>query len=110
MAHAERLGDAIAELAARLHAATYELLVLLREFDAASGWSNGFLSCAHWLQWRTGIDLGTAREKVRVARALASLPVVSAAMQRGELSKQPVVKVPAQHRGRRGAPLARRDD
>jgi hypothetical protein len=84
--HADRLGDAIAELAARLHAATYELLVLLREFDAASGWTHGFLSCAHWLQWRTGIDPGTAREKVRVARALASLPLVSAAMQRGELS------------------------
>ena len=29
----EGLGEAIAELAARLHAATYELLVLLREFD-----------------------------------------------------------------------------
>ena len=32
--HVEQLGDAIAELAARLHAATYELLVLIRQFDA----------------------------------------------------------------------------
>ena len=31
------LGEAIAELAARLHAATYELLVLLREFDERAG-------------------------------------------------------------------------
>lgn len=82
----EQLGDQIAELAARLHAATYELLVLLREFDAGNGWNNGFLSCAHWLSWRTGIDLGTAREKVRVARALDDLPLVSDAMRRGELS------------------------
>jgi hypothetical protein len=37
---AERLGEAIAELAARLHAATYELLVLVRQFDAATGWSS----------------------------------------------------------------------
>jgi hypothetical protein len=37
-----------------------------------AGWNNGFLSCAHWLHWRTGIDLGAAREKVRVAKALAS--------------------------------------
>jgi dephospho-CoA kinase len=27
-----------------------------------------------------------------------------------DVAYQPVVKVPAQHRGRRGAPLARRDD
>ncbi len=80
------LGDAIVTLAARLHAATYELLVLLREFDARDGWNAGFLSCAHWLHWRTGIDLGAAREKVRVAKALATLPRVSAAMQRGQLS------------------------
>ena len=80
------LGEAIAELAARLHAATYELLVLLREFDERAGWNNGFLSCAHWLHWRTGIDLGAAREKVRVAKALATLPLVSAVMQRGAIS------------------------
>jgi len=80
------LGDAIAMLAARLHAATYELLVMLREFDACAGWNNGWLSCAHWLHWRTGIDLGAAREKVRVARALADLPRIGAAMQRGALS------------------------
>jgi len=82
----DALGEAIAELAARIHAATYELLVMIRQFDADAGWSNGFLSCAHWLNWRTGIDLGAAREKVRVARALATLPLVSAALQRGTVS------------------------
>ena len=82
----ERLGEAIAELAARLHAATYELLVLLRAFDERAGWNGGFLSCAHWLHWRTGIDLGAAREKIRVARALQSLPLISGAMQRGAIS------------------------
>lgn len=80
------LGESIAALAARLDAATYELLVLLEQFDAQNGWNGGFLSCAHWLHWRTGIDLGAAREKVRVARALPALPVVSARMQRGQLS------------------------
>jgi hypothetical protein len=80
------VGEAIAALAARLHSATYELLVLLREFDDAAGWNNGFVSCAHWLHWRTGIDLGAAREKVRVAHALASLPLVSGALERGRIS------------------------
>ncbi len=82
----EALGETIAALAARLHAATYELLVLLRDFDACNGWNTGFLSCAHWLHWRTGIDLGAARQKVRVAKALGTLPRVSMAMQRGQLS------------------------
>ena len=51
-----------------------ELLVMLRQFDEQKGWNTGFLSCAHWLSWRTGIDMGAAREKVRVARALPALP------------------------------------
>ncbi len=58
----------------------------MRRFDDASGWNNGFRSCAHWLHWRTGIDLGAAREKVRVARALDSLPRLSEALQRGAIS------------------------
>ena len=82
----EQLGETIADLAARIHAATYELLVMLREFDEQNGWTNGFLSCAHWLHWRTGIDLGAAREKVRVAKALVQLPLLSGALQRGEIS------------------------
>jgi len=65
----EQLGEAIADIAAGIHAATYQLLVLLQQFDARNGWNGGFLSCAHWLSWRTSIDVGAAREKVRVARA-----------------------------------------
>ena len=74
------LGDAIAELAARIQAATYELLVMIRQFDERGGWGQGFNSCAHWLNWRTGLALGAAREKVRVARALAELPRLSVAV------------------------------
>ena len=82
---AESLGNDIAELAARIQAATYELLVMIRAFDQREGWS-GFKSCAHWLNWRTGLALGAAREKVRVARALGDLPLLSDAMRRGQLS------------------------
>ncbi len=82
---AERLGDEIAELAARIQAATYELLVMIRAFDEREGWS-GFKSCAHWLNWRTGLALGAAREKVRVARTLGELPLLSDAMRRGRIS------------------------
>ncbi|HET9271893.1 MAG TPA: DUF222 domain-containing protein [Vicinamibacterales bacterium] len=82
----EQLAEAIADIAAGIHAATYQLLVLLQEFDARKGWTNGFLSCAHWLSWRTGINMGAARERVRVARALPDLPLLSGALQRGEIS------------------------
>jgi hypothetical protein len=81
----ERLGDEIAELSAHLDAATARLLTLLREFDARGGW-DGARSCAEWLSWRVGLDLGAARERVRVARALGGLPLLSAALARGELS------------------------
>ena len=80
------LGDAIAELAARIQAATYELLVMIRQFDEREGWGQGSTSCAHWLNWRTGLAMGAAREKVRVARALANLPRLSDAMRRGTVS------------------------
>ena len=82
----EQLGEEIAALAADLHAGTYRLLVRLRDFDQRDGWNTGFLSCAHWLGWRTGIGPAAAREQVRVARALGQLPRISQAMEQGELS------------------------
>ena len=83
----DRLGDEIAELAAHLDAATHRLLVLIRQFDEAGGWADqGALSCAHWLSWRIGLDLGAAREHVRVARAIADLPLVDDALRRGHVS------------------------
>jgi len=82
----DRLGHQIAELSAHLQAATYRLLVLIREFDSRGGWNTGFRSCAHWLNWRTGLDLGAAREKVRVARALEELPEIGEAMRQGRIS------------------------
>jgi hypothetical protein len=82
----DRLGDEIAELSAHLDAATARLLYLIREFDARGGWGNGFRSCAHWLTWRIGLDPGAARERVRVARALGTLPRLAQALARGELS------------------------
>jgi 5-methylcytosine-specific restriction endonuclease McrA len=86
VAELERLGDRIAELSAHLEAATARLLALIREFDARGGWNTGFRSCAAWLTWRVGLAPGAAREHVRVARALGTLPALAAALARGELS------------------------
>src|ERR1700716_2666619 len=82
----DRLGGEIAELSAHLDAATARLLELIRAFDARGGWNTGFCSCSAWLSWRVGLDLGAARERVRVARALGTLPLLAEALGRGELS------------------------
>ena len=81
----EDLGNQIVTLSANITAATYRLLVMIAEFDARSGWA-GWRSCAHWLNWRIGLGMGAAREKVRVARRLAELPLLARAMERGEVS------------------------
>jgi len=83
----DAVADEITTLAAHIHAATHRLLTLIATFDGMRGWErDGHRSCAHWLAFRTGIDLGAAREKVRAARALEDLPETSAAMERGALS------------------------
>ncbi len=83
----DALGDQIAEMSAHIDAAMHRLLTAIREFDIASGWHvQGALSCAHWLAWRVGWDLRTARERVRVARKLAELPLVDEQLRLGAMS------------------------
>jgi hypothetical protein len=77
----------ITELAGHLNAANYRWLMLIAEFDRRHGWNDGALhSCAHWLNFKVGLNLGAARERVRVAHALPGVPKIAAAMSRGELS------------------------
>jgi len=81
------LDRAIVRLSARINAASYELLVLVRNFDERAGWVKwGFSNCADWLHWRCDLSVGAAREKVRVAHVLKGLPAISAAFRSGELS------------------------
>ena len=83
----ETIADEIATFAARIDVANHALLTRLRIFDAHEAWGPlGFSSCAAWLSWRVGLGLTAAREKVRVARALGSLPKLDAVFSQGELS------------------------
>ena len=50
----------------------------------AGRWEMG--SCAQWLSWKCQMSSGTAREHVRVARALRDLPVIRARFAAGRLS------------------------
>ena len=65
----------------------HRLLTCIRQFDDSEEWGRqGARTCADWLAWRIGLAPGAAREKVRVARALAKLPAIDAAMASGRLS------------------------
>jgi len=75
---ADQLGAEITELCSYIYAAESRLLALIREFDDKQYWAEqGLCSCAHWLNFKCGIGMNAAREKVRVAHALAGLPKVS---------------------------------
>src|SRR5579859_3942943 len=83
----ERLEAQICELAGHLTAATCRFLVLLGDFDDRRGWASwDMTSCAAWLSWKCQMSSGTAREHVRVARALRDLPVIRGEFAAGRLS------------------------
>ena len=81
------LADEINELAAHISAATCRWLELIAQFDRGEGHLQyGFATCAEWLAWSCSISPATAREQVRVARALDELPRVRASFAAGRLS------------------------
>jgi hypothetical protein len=55
------LVDAITELAGHLNAAQARFLALLAELDRRDAWAEwGVRSCAHWLNWKCGLNLAAA--------------------------------------------------
>jgi len=87
LARADALEREITDLCAQINAASYRLLQLVAELDDEGPWGSwGLTSCAHFLNWRCGIGMNAAREKVRVAHALKQLPQISASFATGELS------------------------
>ena len=83
----EALEAQITEVWGHINSATYRFLELVAEFDRTRGWvRHGLANCAQWLHWQCGINACSAREKVRVARALGDLPRISDAFRRGRVS------------------------
>ncbi len=72
-----------------------QLLELIGEFDdiGAIRWWLDVKSLAHWLSWTCSMTAGTAREHVRVARAMRRMPTVTAAFREGRLSYSKVREV-----------------
>lgn len=83
----EEIERVIVTAAARVAVATHSLLTALRSFDEQRGWElHERKSAADWLSWRIGMSLGTAREHVRVARALGYLPHIDEALRTARIS------------------------
>lgn len=77
----------ITTLAGHLNAAHARWLTLIAELDRRNAWAEwGVKSCAHWLNWKCGLDLGAARDKLHVAHALEQLPRIAQSMAEGRLS------------------------
>jgi hypothetical protein len=83
----DEIDAAVGRLVRQMNSECYHMLVLVRELDDRYGWKQwGFKNCAEWLAYRSEISLSAAREKVRAAHALRSLPAISAAFAEGRLS------------------------
>ena len=83
----DELEEHLASLCSHYYATEFQLLCCISECERRGGeLSHCMKSTAHWLHARFGIALGAAREKVRVAHALAELPSVSDTFSRGQIS------------------------
>src|SRR3954453_9881760 len=83
----ERIEAELTELAGQLAAGECRWLLLVSEYDRREGYLQwGCRSCVQWLSWQCGLDGRAAREKLRVARALDDLPVVTREFGAGKLS------------------------
>ncbi len=81
------LSDEITRLAGHINAAQHRFLTLLAALIERNAWEGaGIKSPAHWLNYHCGIDLGAAREKVRVAKSLSILPAIDDAFRSGTIS------------------------
>ncbi len=98
------LKDELAAQAAHMSAGMCRYLELVGECDRrGTGWD----STAEFLAWRCGLTPRSAREHVRVARALGGLPLIREAFATGELSYSKVRALTRVRRPQHGGRAAR---
>ena len=83
----ERLEAELVSTAAHLAAGTCRFLLLIAEHDRRGAWEHWECrSMAHWLSFKCGLSMNTARDHVRTARRLIDMPLVRSEFARGALS------------------------
>lgn len=78
--------DEARSLMGQERAVQYRLTVVLRELDQRAHADGTPMRLPRWLHDHFGLTFGTAREKVRTARALGALPAIDTAFREGRLS------------------------
>jgi len=81
-----KIANEIIALSGHMQGTEFRLIELIRHLEALKPWNNEMPDCAHWLNLHCGMDLVTAREKVRIARSLDDLPLIEDSFCSGELS------------------------
>ena len=67
--------------------AQYQLVSLVAALDESGEWTaDGSVSCAHWVAHALDVEVCTAREWLRIGRALMVLPMTDSAFEDGLLS------------------------
>ena len=84
------LFDEVRSVLSQTQALQYRLAALLRELDRREHVDGKPVRLTRWLHHTFGFTFGTAREKVRTARALGALPHIDEAFKDGRLSSSQV--------------------
>jgi hypothetical protein len=78
---------AVVEAGQRWAAGQYQLVRLVAELDDSLEWAlDGAPTCAHWVADALDVEVCTAREWLRIGRALRTLPAIAAAFETRRLS------------------------
>ena len=86
-ARSQELARQIVERAGRISALHREQLADIAEFDRAEGWrGDGAISMIGWVTGQCGVSTSTARQWVRSASNLESLPCLAEGLASGALS------------------------
>src|ERR1700694_4972356 len=91
---ARELEDQIGEDSAHAHATLARVARASARFDEIGGWgAGGIRSFEHWLTIKTGFDMHTSAELLRVGQAMTFLPKIAAAFEAGQLSFEKVRQI-----------------
>src|SRR5690349_11993201 len=78
---------AMVEAGERWAVGQYALVRLAVELDESRDWAlDGSSTCAHWIAEALDVEVCTAREWLRIGRALRALPTIAAAFEARGLS------------------------
>ena len=81
------LRRAVARMAGHINHADWRFIKLIAAMDRSRGWDErGYCNLGNWLDHRCGLGPCAARERIRIARAIARLPRIDAAFRDGILS------------------------